>query len=123
MKTFKEYLEIIKINIDDRHIYEMANMQPEQTGLVPIIHVSNKGGAKHGPRVKVSNINGKYAHDDNFTVTAEHEPRIIGTNKLGTDHENDIKDWVKLNHGHIHKIWHSDGTMSGTEIDAGFRKL
>ena len=35
---------------------EMVNMRPSRTGLVATVHVMSRGGAKHGPRVKVSEI-------------------------------------------------------------------
>lgn len=123
MKTFKQILEVISYQFDDKHVYEMANMQPEDTGLKPIVHVMQKGGAKHGPRVKVSNVNGRFHPDDNFTVTAEHEPRVVGNCKLKQKHLDDIVDWVKLNHEHIHHVWHHGDVMRGTDIEAGFKKL
>jgi hypothetical protein len=104
-------------------VYEMANMQPRDTGLNSIVHVMYKGGAKHSARIKVSNIAGTFHPDDNFTITAEHEPRIIGNAKLKKEHVDKIVDWVKLNHDHIHKVWHHGDIMSGTEIDEGFKKL
>jgi hypothetical protein len=122
MKTFKQFVEDISYFLDDRLVCEMANMQPKDTGLHPIVHVMSKGGAKHGPRVKVSNVPGTFNPDHSFTITAEHEPRIIGKPLLSNKHVEDIKDWVKLNHDHIHKVWH-DATMTGTEVDAGFKKL
>lgn len=103
------------------HLYEMANMQPRDTGLVSIVHIMHKGNCKHGPRVKVSNVAGTFS-EDNFTVTAEHHPRIIGTCKLKTEHLESIKDWIKLNHDHIHKVWHHGDIMSPEEVGSGFRR-
>jgi hypothetical protein len=104
-------------------VYEMANMQPKDTGLHSIVHVMSKGGAKHSARVKVSNIAGSFHPDDNFTVTAEHEPRIIGKCKLKKEHLDSIVDWVKHNHDHIHKVWHHGDIMSPEEVGQGFKKL
>lgn len=68
------YSSMINCEIDwlyfTNSVYEMANMQPIETGLKTTIHVMHKGGAKHSARVKVSNIAGIFAHDDNFTLTA-----------------------------------------------------
>lgn len=94
----------------DYSLVEMANVKTEESGLHRIVQVSHKGGAKHGPRVKVSNIAGKFDKDDNFTVTAENEPNIVGKVKISNDHVKDIIDWIKLNKDHIHKVWHSKPT-------------
>ena len=104
-------------------VLEMANMQPRETGLSTIVHVMSRGGAKHGSRVKVSNIAGRFAHDDNFTVTAESEPRVIGRCKLKQEHLEDILDWVRLNRDHLHYVWEHGDTMTAVEVSNGFKSL
>lgn len=104
-------------------ILEMANMRPQETGLRATIHVMSKGGAKHGARVKVSNIAGTFHHSDNFTITNEQEPRVVGNCKLKKEHLESIVDWVKLNKDHIDKVWHHGDDMSATEVESGFKKL
>lgn len=115
--------DIFILYYDNRHMLEMANVQPHETGLKPVIHVSGKGGAKHSARIKVSNVAGTFSHDDNFTMTVEHEPRIIGNCKLHPKHIEDVKDWVKLNHDHLHNVWHNNGVMTGNEVTSGLKKL
>jgi hypothetical protein len=115
--------DIYILYVDNKHLLEMANMQPEETGLKPVVFISGKGKAKHGPRIKVSNVAGTFHPDDNFTVTAEHEPRIIGNCKLHPKHLEKVMDWVKLNHDHIHNVWHNSGTMTSREVANGFTKL
>lgn len=106
-----------------QQVCEMANMRPQETGLTATVHVMSKGGAKHGPRVKVSNIAGTFHHADNFTITNEPEPRVIGTCKLKKDHLDAIIDWVKLNRDHISHVWNNGDTMSATEVESGFKRL
>lgn len=101
----------------------MANMQPSETGLIATIHVMSKGGAKHGPRIKVSNIAGTFHHSDNFTLTNEPEPRVIGNCKLKSDKLEKIVDWVKLNRDHISDVWHHGDSMTANDVNSGFRKL
>ena len=103
-------------------VLEMANMQPEDTGLLPIVHIMHRGGVKHGARVKVSNIAGRFAHD-NFTVTAEKEPRVVGRCKLKKDHLQYVLDWVLLNRDHIRNVWENGDTMRAREIEDGFSKI
>jgi hypothetical protein len=104
-------------------VMEMANMQPEDTGLKSIVHIMTKGGAKHGPRIKVSNVAGRFAHDDNFTITVEQTPRIVGKSKLKKSHVDDILDWINLNDEHLHNIWHNGDTMRASDIENGFLGL
>jgi hypothetical protein len=116
-------LETIIYFYEDKLLMEMANIQPDESGLGHIINIVSKGGAKRGARIKVSNVPGRYAHDDNFVVTLEQEPRIIGNCKLKHDHLDHIKDWVKLNKDHINKVWNDNGSMHNAEIMSGFKKL
>ena len=99
----------------------MTNLRTKQTGLEPVIQVSGKGGAKHGPRIKVSNIAGTFSSEDNFSVTTE--GRIIGNCKLHPNHMEDILDWVKLNKDHIHKVWYNSGDMDIEDVANGFKRL
>jgi hypothetical protein len=116
-------LETITYFLEDHLLTEMANLQPEDTGIEHTVNVVSKGGAKHGARVKISNVPGKWAHDDNFTLTVEHEPRVIGNCKIKKEHLDNIKDWVKLNHDHLHKVWNDPGIMRAHNVINGFRKI
>ena len=117
------FIESICYAMSDKLLLEMANLQPRETGLASIIHVCSKGGAKHGPRVKVSNIAGTYHPTDNFSITLEHEPRIIGKSKLKKEHIDNITDWVKLNREHLHKVWNNGDIMTSQEVSDGFSKV
>ncbi len=122
--NFKRFVEdIFILYFDNNQLLEMANIQPHESGLKPVVFVSGKSGAKHVPRIKVSNIAGSFSHDDNFTMTVEHEPRIIGNCKLHPKHAELVKDWVKLNHDHLHKVWHDHGIMTSSEITDGLKKI
>lgn len=103
---------------------EMANLQPVETGLKPVIFVSGKGNAKHGARIKVSNIVGTFHHNDNFTLTVSDNPEIaIGKCKIHQKHLEEVKDWVKLNKDHLLNIWDNSSIMTQNEIQKGFKKL
>ena len=117
-----QLIENISYALDDRYLLEMANLQPHETGLVAIVHVSSKGGAKHNARVKVSNIAGTF-NEDNFSITIEKTPRVIGKCKLNGVHLKSIIHWVLLNKDHILKVWENGGMMTIKEIDAGFKHL
>lgn len=108
---------------ENRLTWEIANLQPRTTGLTSIVYVSWKGAAKHGPRIKVSNVNGRMDPNDNFTVTIENEPRVIGKCKLKQFDLANVIDWVKLNRKHLEYIWKNGDVMDPVEIQQGFIRL
>ena len=120
---FSSIIERLSYKHDDLMLIEMSNLQPSESGLKPVIMISGKGGAKHGARIKVSNIAGTFHDTDNFTVTCEHEPRIIGNSKIHSKHLKDVVDWVKKNHDHLHHVWHNYGIMTREEVESGLSKL
>ena len=108
---------------DQMSLYEMTNLAKKHTGLDDHIFISGKGGAKHGPRIKVSNTLGKFDWDNSFSMSVEHEPKHrAGSVKIPKDRLDNIKDWIKLNHDHLHKMWHSDIMDSQDHID-GVKKI
>lgn len=108
---------------DQMDIYEMVGVTKKDSGVDYHLWISRKGGAKHGPRVKVSNIPGKFDDKDNFSLSVEHEPQIrSGKSKIPNQHLDHIKDWIRLNHEHLHKVWHDD-TMDGREQLDGLKRI
>ena len=104
-------------------IEEMTAVAPRHSGLNVHVWISAKGRAKHGPRIKISNTLGRFDSDDNFSMTVSHNPQIVtGQAKVKQDHLETIKDWIILNHDHLHKIWHSDTMDSHDHLD-GIIKL
>ena len=83
--------------------------------------ISDRGHARHDPRIKVSNIKGKWT-DDKFVVTVEHDPRVVGKCKISNDDLNDVIDWVKINLEHLSKVW-KDKDMYTEDQLAGLVKL
>lgn len=108
---------------DDRRLFEMANLQTKTTGLQSIVFVSWRGNSKHGPRIKVSNIAGRMDPNDNFSITIENQPRVVGKCKLKNSDLDDIIDWVKLNKNHLIRVWFDGDSMDPVEIQQGFYKL
>lgn len=124
----KSLIETIYYAYFEPQLLEMANYSSKSTGLSHHIYISSKhtmSGSinKHGPRIKVSNVSGKYAHDDNFVVTVHHEPKVIGNCKLKPHEIDDIKDWVKLNHDHLRHVWEHGDEMDSNDVNLGFKKL
>jgi hypothetical protein len=121
MGTFKKYLE--ETTPDQMQLDEMTSVSSRYTGLGHFVWVSSKGGAKHGPRIKVSNTQGKFDTADNFSMSVSLEPEIrAGSCKLKTDDLESVKDWIRLNHEHLQKVWHSDTMDSGDHLE-GIQKI
>ncbi len=76
--------------------FELANVRPATTGLPFIVFVSQQGGARYGPRIK---------------VTLEHPPRLLGSPSC-----QDVAlltRWIELNRATIEACW--AGTIAFTE--------
>lgn len=111
MKPFTE----ISSEID---LYEMTGVAPKTSGLGVHIWISSRSKAKHGPRIKVSDSIGKFDPTDNFSMSVSHDPEIVaGTPRIHHGHLETLKDWIIMNHTHLHRIWHSDVLDSQDHLD------
>ena len=114
MKTFSDWY--IENNDDNLSLFEMTGVIPKDSGLDHHIWVSHRGNTKHGIRIKVSNVPGRFANDDNFSMTVHHEsPQVVsGICKLKPKHLKKIKQWIIKNHDALQKIW-DDDTLGGRD--------
>ena len=87
-------------------MFEMANLSPTNTGLAVVIWIGEVGG-QHGPRIKVSNVPGKFAKNDNFVVSVSSAPEVLTPKsvKLSSDRVQDVLDWVTLNYTDLMELW------------------
>lgn len=114
-------MRLYELKIDDENaillapMNEMANLTSDDTGL-PVIIWFGKVGGQHGPRIKVSNVKGTFADNDNFVISVEKEPKILTPRnmKLKRDDINHIIDWVKLNYDVLMKLWNAYENNKGT---------
>lgn len=97
---------------------EMANLVPSRTGLSVVIWFGEVGG-QHGPRIKVSNVKGKFSKIDNFVVSVDKEPKVLTpkTVKISKDEIEDVFDWIKLNYDDLMKMWKMYETGEDDPID------
>lgn len=104
--SFKEFM--VEQEILAAPMMEMANLSSKDTGLAYVIWFGEVGG-HHGPRIKVSNVKGKFAVNDNFVISVDPEPRILTprSRKISQSDVDDICDWIKLNYDVLHKLWHA----------------
>ena len=101
--------------------FEMANLRPDSTGLPMAIWVSEKGRARHGPRIKVSRQHGgRMDVYHTVSVTLDDPPRVIG-GKLPAADLNAVRRYLALNREALLGFW--NGEMDTVELVARLRRL
>lgn len=91
--------------IEDEDLFEMVNVRPELSGLPFIVWISEKGGARHDVRVKVSP--GPKVRE--FVATVSVRPKVeLIAGDLSTPDLALVRDWVELNRDAIIKYWNGD---------------
>jgi hypothetical protein len=105
---------------------EMANLYPKKTGLGVVIWFGEVGG-QHGPRIKVSNVSGKFDQSNCFVVSVSKTPSILTPRsvKLKQDQVADVLDWVTLNYGLLMELWeiHESGDGDSESVIEKLKKV
>lgn len=98
---------------------EMANLYPTQTGLPVVIWFGEVGG-QHGPRIKVSNVRGKFAAHDCFVIAVAKTPKVLTLKSVGlsADEVQDVLDWTQKNYEVLMKLWKIHETGDGDAHEA-----
>ena len=97
--------------LSESEIMEMARVQEDDSGIPAMIYVSTKQAVKerHGPRIKISNLQNTFSDTDNFAVDIAKEPHVrAGKVRIKNSELEDIFDWVKLNYVPLMKYWHDE---------------
>jgi hypothetical protein len=118
--------ELYEQEILNAIMIEMANLFPANTGLPVAVWFGEVGG-HHGPRIKVSNLKGKFSSSSNFVVSVSKEPKVLTPSsvKLKKDEVENIIDWIKLNYDSLMEMWkiYESGDGDLTPILAGLKKI
>jgi hypothetical protein len=91
--------------------YEMANLRPERTGLPFVVFISQRAGANHAARVKVSK--GPRVHPDDMGVYAVKPFRHVAGPPLSSRDEATLERWIAVNEPMLVAFW--DGDIEYTE--------
>jgi|CXWL01.1.fsa_nt_gi hypothetical protein len=105
--------------IEDEDQFEMVNVRPELSGLPFIVWISEKGGARHDVRVKVSP--GPKVREFVATVSVRPEVDLIA-GELSTPDLALVRDWITLNRDTIIRYWNGD-ILYTDEALAALKKL
>ena len=105
---------------------EMANLFPQSTGLKYAIWFGEVGG-QHGPRIKVSNIKGKFSQTDNFVISVDKKPKLLtpSSMKIKKNDLDDLYDWVLINYDILMMMWdiYESGNGDLVPLLASLRKI
>ena len=85
--------------------FEMANLRPRTTGLPFVVFVSQRGGARHEPRVKISPLP-RYNPEKAISVTLERPPVALG--QLPPSDFELVARWIELNRAVLEGYWSGD---------------
>lgn len=89
----------LKELLSKQQMWEMANIEQEDTGLSVIVYVSPKN-ANHGPRIKfVNSYSKRYDGSKTIPMSIEDSPKILTKFKPEISNKDIelIKKWVVLN--------------------------
>lgn len=111
MNNIEKVLNIL----NDDVLYEFANLDDRHTGIKNIvIHVYSQGDGKkvqHGPRIKISNVYGKFVKNDTFVLDVKNGNIVEGKSKLTKKEVDTIRLWIAINKKAIIDYWNSEGEM------------
>lgn len=105
--------------VEAEDLFEMVNVRPELSGLPFIVWISEKGGARHDVRVKVSP--GPKVREFVATVSVRPEVELIA-GELSTADLELVRYWIDLNRDTIIKYWNGD-ILYTDEALAALKKL
>ena len=75
--------------------FDMANLRPERTGLPFVVFISQKGGARHDVRVKLSRVP-RVRPSEMITVAVRPAPRVI-QGRINSHEFDLVRQWIELN--------------------------
>jgi|SRR5215472_8098921 len=90
---------------EDAEPFDMANLSPALTGLPMVVWVSERGGARHDVRVRVSTVHGRNISPGQWAVVAVRpSPRLVHGRLPPSDFAV-VRDWIRLNEAAIVDYW------------------
>lgn len=100
----------------DEGLFEMANLRPRTTGLPFVVFVSQRGGARHDVRIKVSR-NPRARPEEMVSIPLRPEI-IIPEGALSRAETASLRAWVDLNRDVLVDYWNGDIAYTEDLLDA-----
>lgn len=109
----------LKVVGGGRELFEMASLDPSQTGIEGTIYMSTQQ-AGHAPRVKY--YAGRPGNNrPSMSVTIAAKPQIVENSlpaRVATQMGPKVQAWVTMNHRKLRKFWFKGNTWYQREVDA-----
>jgi hypothetical protein len=102
----------------DEELFEMANLEPEKTGVDGFVYVST-AVARHGPRVKYFRKLGK--GQPSFSVSIAEEPAVLVTSLGQSDTDRyspQVIDFVRRNRERLVDFWDNGTEWPSDKVHA-----
>jgi len=91
--------------ISEAELFEMVNLVPRLTGLPMTVWVSPRGGARHGPRIKVNMTHGRTMSSSNLaTVAVDAAPWLVA-GYLSPPDLHAVSEWIRRNEAVLVAYW------------------
>jgi len=93
----------------DEDLFDMANLSPNLTGLPMVVWISERGGARHDARVKVSLVHGRRARPDQTAwLSVRPDVPVVAGPPLDPRDLELVRRWVELNRDALLAYWNGD---------------
>ena len=103
-------------------LFETANLSPSLTGLPMALWISERGGARHDARVKVSLVHGRRARPDHTaSVSVRPDVRVVAGPALDPRDLELVRHWVDLNRDAL--LAYRNGDLLTDEVIAKLRSV
>lgn len=120
--AFEKYLNVLS---GGEFLYEFANLTQRDTGIQNIvIHCYSQGDVElnHSPRIKVSNVYGKYSQTDNFSLDFQGNVKE-GEVKIKPKELKLVKLWKALNKDILLEYWKTGVEMATSDFIDSIQKI
>lgn len=110
----------------EKYLYEFANIGSRRTGIKKVhVHVYSQGDKElaHSPRIKVSNVYGKFRTDDCFTVSIVTKKVMEGKVKIKVEEFAEVLNWIDLNKELLIEYWKVGNDMDTDEFLDSLRSI
>jgi hypothetical protein len=87
-------------------LFDMANLRPERTGLPFVVFISQRGGARHDVRIKLSR-GAKVRSSEMITVAVRPMPRVI-RGRMNAPEFDLVRRWIEENMQVLVDYWNGD---------------
>lgn len=115
-------MEATKPKVEELDLFLMANLRPKTTGLPMTIWVSERGHARHGPRINKVGLE----HGDKLdpyrtaSVTVSDTPKAV-EGELSPQDLRAVQDYIRLNQATLLAYW--EGEIDTAELVARLNAL